>query len=173
MAQDVKPYIDWILASAGLSGVIWGIFTYKDAQTTKRADTLLPLIEEFDSITSEMFIAKEIIDDKRISARAIFDDKSSDPTEYDIRKLDLVLRYDEQRTFTAAEVKIRSSFDSFLDFLCKLEYLLEIKVLKKHEIRYFNYYIDRAAKIDAVVDYANAYHFPLHGNLCERFNVQD
>jgi hypothetical protein len=174
MVEDIKPFIDWILASAGLAGLIWGIFTYKAAQATKRADTLLPLIEEFDDNKSEMFVAKEILDDKTIKANAL-DDKTDDPTEYDIGNLDVyVLRYDDdQHTFTTSEEKIRKSFDSLLDFFCKLDYLLETKILRKHEIRYFDYYINRVVKINAVVNYAKAYQFPLHGNLHDRLDVED
>jgi hypothetical protein len=46
-------------------------------------------------------------------------------------------------------------------------------MLKAKEIHYFDYYIDRVLKINAVVNYAKIYKFPLHGNLHEKLYVED
>lgn len=171
MSEVSYPFVDWILASAGIGGLIWGIYTYREGQIAKRVEILFPLIREFDT-SEEMILAKEILDAKRIQGKKI-DNSSNDPREYDIRKLDRVLRYDESRVFTGAEEKIRESFDSLLDFFCKMDYLLEIGILKGHEISYFKYYIDRAVKIDALIKYAVAYNFPFHGYLDKKLNLKN
>ena len=41
------------------------------------------------------------------------------------------------------ENEIRESFDALLDFFGKLDYLLDIKVISKKEIRFFLYYSKR------------------------------
>jgi hypothetical protein len=62
-------------------------------------------------------------------------------------------------------IEIRESFDTLLDFFCKLEYLLSIGLLKYEELTYFKYYIDRAAENNSVVNYIRMYEFPLNGKL--------
>ena len=64
-----------------------------------------------------------------------------------------------------ADGKIRFSFDKLLDFFSKLEYLLSIGLLTDKEIDYFRYYIDKAGRNEAVVNYVIAYNFPLHRRL--------
>ena len=170
MSGTPYPFVDWILASAGIGGLIWGIFTYRDSQKAKRVEVLFPLITEFDT-NKDIILAKEILDEKRISSKKI-DESSTDPLEYDIRKLDRVLRFDESRVFTVAEEKIRASFDSLLDFLCKMDYLKGIGILKEHELDYFKYSIDRAVNIDALIKYAEAYNFPFHGHLDKKLDIK-
>jgi hypothetical protein len=63
------------------------------------------------------------------------------------------------------EIAIRASFDALLDFFVKLEYLLSIKVIKKGEIEYFKYYIDKTADEPPVIEYINKYEFLLRGKL--------
>ncbi|MFY9798535.1 MAG: hypothetical protein WBE68_12025 [Candidatus Nitrosopolaris sp.] len=60
---------------------------------------------------------------------------------------------------------VRASFDSLLDFFCKLEYLLGIGLIKCEELSYFKNYIDRAANNDSIVNYTLMYEFPLNSKL--------
>ena len=63
------------------------------------------------------------------------------------------------------EAAIRESFDALLDSFAKLEYLSNIGLIKKQEICYFRYYINKAAKVKWVVDHLNYYEFQLYGKL--------
>jgi hypothetical protein len=65
---------------------------------------------------------------------------------------------------------VRGSFDRFLNFLCKLEYMLSLELLNRNEIVYFQYYIDLVAKNEPVLNYIRIYNFALYGKLDPKLN---
>jgi hypothetical protein len=82
---------------------------------------------------------------------------------YNKYNLAIILRPNPQNGINdLGEVAIRHSVDAFLDFFCKLEYLLNINLVKAEEIEYFTYYVDIAAWDAPIVKYATRYKFPLH-----------
>jgi hypothetical protein len=167
-----------ILTAAGaigtaIFGSVMGIRSYRQSQEIKKKDVmkeiLFPLMEEFDDKDEKMREAKYILDDVPIT----FGDKEQ---YYDEAKLLLTLRDHRDTTINVpwsyGDGIIRSSFDSFLDFLVKIEYLYSIGMLSEKELAYFKYYIDKAANNKAVVNYVKTYAFPLHGNLHSALNSE-
>jgi hypothetical protein len=185
MSEAFKPLVDSAVGIIGLGSVIVGIIAYNRAQVTKRADVLFPLIKEFDESKS-MDYAKKIMDDHPVAVndpslefnpnwiKGLVEEK--EPPYWNKDDLTLVLRdhrNTEEGVITNEEDEIRRSFDSLLDFFCKLEYLLEIHQVTKREIEIFNYYIDKVAEDNAILNYIKKYNFPLHGRLHERLNIDD
>jgi hypothetical protein len=74
--------------------------------------------------------------------------------------------------YAEGEMKVRSSFDAFLDFSSKLEYLKSIGLMSENELNYFRYFIDKAASSTAVIYYVRIYNFPLYGELDTRLNCR-
>jgi hypothetical protein len=64
------------------------------------------------------------------------------------------------------------SFDALLDFFGKLGYLIEVQLMRKEETLYFQYYINKAIKNDAIITYAKIYQFGLFALLIEKLNLQ-
>jgi hypothetical protein len=165
---DVTAIISTSIAAvAGLAAFIWGMYTYRKEQHIKRKDILFPLIEEFDR-SPELKYAKEILDDRIVSGSCW---KFSNDY-YHKDNLQIILRSPDVRPITdPGEDEIRRSFDSLLDFFCKLEYLLGIKLIKHEELYYFRYHIRKAADQPSVIKYMNQYQFPLYGELDRRLSI--
>ena len=162
---DLVPEL--IVAFGGLAGLMWGVYTYSESQTIKRKDLLFPLIKEFDE-SKEMQLAKDILDDKPVT---ITEGEGADAISYTyhVSNIEDILRDHRVRSIDkTGEEMIRNSFDSLLDFFVKLDYLTEIKLLKKKEILYFQYYISKVADNPAITKYVTTYKFPLQGNLHEK-----
>jgi hypothetical protein len=93
---------------------------------------------------------------------------------YNKKNLLLILRdHDVIPIYDDGESAIRGSFDTLLDFFVKLEYLLSIKIIKKGEIEYFKYYIDKAADEPPVIEYINKYKFLLRGKLHDNLYYEE
>jgi hypothetical protein len=189
LSIDISGIIGTVI---GLGGFAFGIISYFRNELERRKQTIFPLIEEFNT-DKKLFIAKSLLDNysfrRDVLARFPFtndfdlpDDVSDESyiekgstmaegnesiAEYenptDLRQ---VLRNHRDRDVTAPEeIAIRMSFDSLLDFFVKLEYLLSLRLIKRSEIEYFEYYINKAVGNAAVVSYMNTYKFPLKGKL--------
>jgi hypothetical protein len=177
----------------GLGGFGFGLFSYFRNELERRKQTIFPLIEEFNT-DKKLFIAKSLLDNysfkrevlERFSFQQEFDIPDASLIEGSImaesemrlpeykNQMDLndVLRDHRSRDVTASdEIVIRMSFDSLLDFFVKLEYLLSMGLIKKTEIEYFNYYIEKTAENSAVVNYMRIYKFPLKGKLNSTLKV--
>jgi|SRR5919112_6715034 hypothetical protein len=170
MNEILKMLFDSIVPIIGIGGFIWGIFTYNKAQNVKKAEIIFPLIKEFDECRT-MDYAKDILDEKIITIRS--DHFPYTFTRYDQSDLKYLLRNHQEGDIEEKESKVRKSFDSLLDFFCKLDYLLEIKLIEKREILYFRYYVDKVVNDVYVIKYIDIYKFPLHGNLHESLEIED
>lgn len=154
-------------AAAGLGGLSWGLYTYKGEQNSKRKGILFPLIEEFDK-SKEMEFAKGILDGKNIKPKW---DWKYPWGYYKKSNLSIILRnHKPDGIDDLGEVAIRYSFDALLDFFCKLEYLLKIKLVKPEEVDYFTYYTKIAANEEPIRSYINYYDFPLGGLLSKHLS---
>ena len=147
----------------GLVGVWWGVYTYSKGQKLKKHEILFPLIKEFDE-DKRMEHAKDLLDSY------ILEDDEWDHRYgyYSLNNLHLILKkFDllKEGIKDPGERAIRKSFDALLDFFCKLEYLKDLKLIENKEVAYFNYYIYKVAKNDAIKNYIKAYEFPLYGKL--------
>jgi hypothetical protein len=159
--------IDSIVSIIGLGGLFFGIYTYMKSQVAKRVEVLFPLIKEFDE-SKTMNHAKFLLDAHYIIIKEKKEEEEvPEVTGWNKDDLELVLRDHRIEPIGSAEAEIRESFDSLLDFFCKLDYLLEIKQITKQEILYFRYYIDKVKTELAVLNYIKIYKFPLHGYLDE------
>jgi YVTN family beta-propeller protein len=171
---DIGNITDKMAAGGTIAAIVTaliGIRTYKQSQVLKNKDVLkdiiYPLVEEFDN-RSKFGIAKDLLDDKSVK----FETNEKDPANdypnrvYLKNKLDVILRdHNKRRINTIGEEKIREAFDHFLDFLVKLEYLVNIELVSMEQISYFKYFIDIAAENKGVKNYVRIYKFPLFGKL--------
>jgi hypothetical protein len=171
-------FINLIAVAGGLVTVTIGLVTYRQSQTIRKKDIMKdiidPLINEFDS--PKFKIAKDLLDNKKVLTKSM--DAKGQPSEqyYTMDNLKDLLR--DRRTepalrLTEDEKEIREAFDAFLNFFVKLEYLLNIKILDKNrnELDYFYYFIDLAARQEAVTNFMKIYRFPLRGMLDPRLEV--
>ncbi|NOJ27041.1 MAG: hypothetical protein DA330_03405 [Nitrososphaera sp.] len=65
----------------------------------------------------------------------------------------------------AKEQEIRDSFSVLLDFFGKLGYLMNRGLVKREELQYFEYYINKAKDDAAVQKFADYYNFDLYKDL--------
>ena len=65
----------------------------------------------------------------------------------------------------AKEQEIRDSFSALLDFFGKLGYLMNRGLVKREELQYFEYYINKAKNDAAVQKFADYYDFDLYKDL--------
>lgn len=160
----------WLPSVVALIAIVWGILEYRNAQKLKRKQILFKLVHEFD-YSSEMYLAQRILDDFNV-------------VEY-FRERKIKFRHREAYYFASnlkrllrdhkkipiedpGERAIRDSFDALLEFFGKLEYLLEVGLIEKKELLYFQYFLDKCQASDAVMKYVKTYGFPLYRKLQER-----
>jgi hypothetical protein len=75
----------------------------------------------------------------------------------------------ESTTITdSGEIQIRDSFSALLDFFGKLEYLMERGLIKRGDLRYFEYYINKAKDDKAIRIFADYYEFDLYKELLRK-----
>ena len=159
----------------GLVTAAIGLVTYRQNQTLKKKDIMKdiinPLIIEYDS--PKLKIATDLLDNKEGPEDII----EGERRKYTIKDLGYLLR-DRQaepaHQLTAPNKEVRESFDAFLNFLVKLEYLVNVGILNKKEdgdLLYFSYFIEKAAEQKEVLEYMKRYRFPLRGILDSRLKV--
>jgi YVTN family beta-propeller protein len=168
---EPSTIIQIFTVAGGFVTVYVGLRTYSVSQTLRKKDIVkdivFPLKEQFDM--EEVETAKYILDDVPIKYGFYDEDRLSD-TLRDHRK--------NQEGWSNGDGEIRYSFDRFLDFLSTLEYLVAIGLINKEEKKKsdddllypFRYFIDKAAKNKAVVNYVKIYNFPLYGRLHPNLN---
>lgn len=166
MNSQINSLITWFVGGSGIVTFIWGVYEYRKNRILKRQEILFDLIKEFDkdldTQPNKMKYAKDLLDDFTI----LVDDKA-----YHSSELKEILRYhgyraggdyepiDSKKIDDHREIEIRASFDELLNYFGKLGYLLDRGLIKKGEIRYFEYYIKRAVKNEAVMRYSRLYEF--------------
>ena len=166
MNSQINSLITWFVGGSGIVTFIWGVYEYRKNRILKRQEILFDLIKEFDkdldTQPNKMKYAKDLLDDFTI----LVDDKP-----YHSSELKEILRYhgyragddyepiDSKKIDDHGEIEIRASFDELLNYFGKLGYLLDRGLIKKGEIRYFEYYIKRAVKNEAVMRYSRLYEF--------------
>jgi hypothetical protein len=162
---DIWPVI--IGAVTAIGGLVIGLITYRTQSKESRflrakdtqKDIIFPIIKEFDE-SKGMKYAKDILDGKNIVPRQGWEVNYG---YYKMANLAIILRDHKKNDINdPGEMAIRHSFDVLLDFFCKLEYLLDIKLIDEREIEYFRYYIETASEKKPIMDYINTYKFPLH-----------
>ena len=86
---------------------------------------------------------------------------------YHRKNLRCLLRdYRSMPIFDDGEVAIRKSFDALLDFFVELEYLVgTLKIMKRNEAAYFEYYYRKAGEQFGVQQYVKTFEFNLNGIL--------
>jgi hypothetical protein len=160
-----------LTALVGIVGLIFGIYQYGQAQKVKRQQILFELIHEY-NYSEEQRLAKRILDDfyvdKDLKKRGI---QFKQPNEYYyVSHLGQILRWHGRESIEdPGEEVIRESFDALLEFFGKLEYLLELGLIKKNELLYFDYFLRKTLDNEAVRKYARDYPVPLYQKLQGRF----
>ena len=180
-------------AAIGIGGFAIAILGHYKNELSRRKENIFPLIEDFNN-DMKMLIAKAILDDyslrkdmlysifiessqenkseKFLQGEFLMESVKNNEAYVNESQLKHILRnHINNEVREQYEIIIRTSFDTFLDFFVKLEYLLSIGLIKKQETDYFNYYIEKAAKNDAVKNYIEIYKFPLKGKLHQDLNI--
>lgn len=160
MVTDPNIVIQVLTLTGGFVTAFVGLRTYYQSQTLRKKDILkditYPLMKEFyDSET--MTVAKQILDDILVPNYGFYDEKRLFLTLRDHRKITV--------PWNDGDDIVRGSFDTFLDFLTKLESLISIKLVTKKELDFFLYFINKAGANKAVINYIRIYKFPLYGKL--------
>ena len=158
-------------------------FEFRKNNKVRRADFLDKLAQEFND--PKMYLAKKILDDFWIETQG-------DPTLSDA---DLVFRASQEKIEEAklktdvktllgdhkqmpiigyGRHKARQSFDDLLDFFTKMQHYLDLNLVKKKELNYFIYYLDRCArKADgAVMQFASIYRYTEVSRLMMNLGVE-
>ncbi|MBM3896185.1 MAG: hypothetical protein FJ360_00330 [Thaumarchaeota archaeon] len=165
-SEDISLIIQLVIAIAGVSGVaglFWGIYEYRENQKTKRKDTLFKLVHDFD-ISKEMHFAKKILDGFVYNFPENADVLG--PNYFSKDNLKKILRSHESSMITdPKEIELRDSFSALFDFFDKLGYLYSNKIIKKRELQYFNYYIERARKSLGVLEFVKNYDYRWHNEI--------
>ncbi|MGI0082157.1 MAG: hypothetical protein ACREAF_00565 [Nitrosopumilaceae archaeon] len=152
-------------------GTLFGIYQYNKDQINRRKDTLMPLTSEFDDDANEMRIAKDLLDNYKFP-KGYWDNPLVEYDWYEISNLEIFRHHEKKTIDDAGEQKIRESFDALLDFFGKVGYLLDVGLIKKKEIEYFRYYLDKTIDSEGVGLYVSNYEFPLYLNLLDKLNYK-
>ena len=185
----VNSIITWFLGGSGIATFLWGVYEYRKNRILKRQEILFDLIEEFDRRSetepTKIKIAKDLLDDLTIDENLYNQWKSMKPEHskdleprgyYHISNMGRILKYHGKRNdddynaidgiiIDYGERIIRECFDELLNYFGKLGYLLDRELIKKNEIKYFDYYIKKAVQNEAVMRYARLYEFENFGLL--------
>jgi hypothetical protein len=167
---DPSVITDVLTVLVATAGVVIGLYTFhrnsQESQELKRkevlADIVLPLFDQFNT-SEKMKIAKQILDLKPVILDENQDKYRSQEITYD--QLHIALRVGSISPFAEKETEVRDSFQAFLEFLCKLDYLLAQKIMKTEDTGLFRYYIDMADKNPAIANAVQKYNYPMYGNL--------
>jgi hypothetical protein len=144
-------------SAVGIIGGWSAVSTYKRNQTLKRQEVLLPLMKEFDT-DKNIFYAKELID--RVPVQ-IKDEKENFNGNYTYDDLKRLLNEVKGKELDKDEITMRIVIDSLLNFFGKLAYLIEIKILTRQDIVYFEYYVRKATQSEAVMHFARRLEYEL------------
>jgi hypothetical protein len=161
-------YIAAVTAAAGIGGILWGVYQYRQGQAAKRQEVLFLLVKEFNE-SENLHYAKQILGYNSVKVK----DKNNQDKyhRYSIEQLGQILKNDKEKSFNdPGELDIRDSFDNFIVFLGKIGYSLKVGAIKRHEILFFKYYIDKAKNNDAVERYSKTNEFPLYRILLNEYN---
>ena len=155
-----------IAVVGGVSGLFYGLFSYRDSQTLKRKDLLFFLMDYFDK-TPEILKARKMLDDFYLDNEQGW--VKENKRYYGRENLATILRNHEAESITdPGEIVVRESIDTILDFFVRLEYLLEVKLLKDREVAYFCYFLKKARDNTAIQNYTKIYQLPLYDKLLSR-----
>lgn len=155
-SDTVAPWATVAATIAAIATAAIGIRSYRQGQIVNKKDIqkdiVIPLIKEYDE-SKDMYLSKLILDDVEISSP-----NYGAHGLYTKERL-LVTLQDHNKPlgpWDKGDGEVRSSFDSLLDFFSRLDYLRSEKLLDS--LVYFSYYIDKAVKNPAVVNFARTYH---------------
>jgi hypothetical protein len=158
------PLMEYTVVNTSIVGAIGGLsafITYRKNQTLKRQEILFPLINEFDT-NKNIFYAKELIDYIPVQ---IEDDKGNILGKYE-KKLQRLLNEGSQQNKDVINIKI--VFDSLLNFLRKLGYLIDTHILTRHDVTYFEYYIEKVRNDPSIIQYSVDQRYDLFLVLLDR-----
>ncbi len=163
--MDPAIILSIVSTAVSAGGAMFGVITHSKNQTLKRQEIIIPLIKEFDT-DDRLGIARRLLE----GIPVVVEDR-----EYGVDELPTVLRVLDPREerLTPTELKIRYSFVGLIDFFCKLGYLMEIGVITRKDLGYFDYYIYKARDNSAINTYTEKYKFglELYGVLLDKMNL--
>ena len=176
--------IETVSIIVGIAGFIFGLTKNEENKKLKRQEIIFPLMDKFDKSknlkTAKLILDNFILDpnDPKFPERKDWARKEFDKVHggyYRKRNLKFILRVprDNDKIEDQGEQDIRNSFDSLLDFLGRLGYLMHIKIITEKEMIYFQYYIDRIRNDDAIIFYIKEYEFELFALLLFKLKKHD
>jgi hypothetical protein len=188
LSLDVDSTEKVISIIIGIVGITYGTLQFFRNRRLKRQEIILPLIREFDT-SKKLQLAKMILDDFVLYPEKRMGWSIKEERYYRRQNLGKILRYPmkpEEVIVDQGEHDIRDSFSSLLDFFGKLGYLLDLGVITKKDLGYFQYYIRRARyheekneegritkradNIELII-YAKNYEFELFAVLLDKLGV--
>ena len=144
----MKDFFDFITFLLGIGTAIFGIFQYRNGQKVKKIELLENLIKEFEN--NGTYIARQLLDD--------FWFFTENHSKISRQNLEITLRdHRPDGINDQTEIQVRESFDKLFNFFSKLNYLLQLKLLKPSDLYYFEYYLKKIFRSDACLNYCELY----------------
>jgi hypothetical protein len=167
-SEEVLSFASVVIAG-GVA--LTGIFTYRqnkkkellarenELHTRKKellTQIIMPLLKEYNEL-NEAEIAIDILDDYPYEFNRIDDSQAYRLYSgvIDKKDLPLVLRKDEWIDTSPVEDKVVRSFDALLYFFAELEYVVQIGLVKRDDLKLFDYEIQKVVKQPAILNFVN------------------
>ena len=186
MTNEFKDKFDvWIKVLTLIGSIIAFIFTlitWKEQNYIKRAEFLESKIKEFNDTPT--LVARYILDGfatvdtnnaaaMQMTAQQMIDKGSSRigiATDIKLDSIGKTLNVVLPDTSIARQ-KVKISFDRLLDFFSKLNWYIDLNLMKKEEAEYFDYYIKQCIENEGVKTYACSYRFKGFFALAKKLNL--
>jgi hypothetical protein len=186
MSIDVTAIISVLIpSSAGLITAFVGFKKYQASQDIRKREIklksqemLYKLVNEIDlSESSEkMFLATAVLDgcschlmpSKEGTWGEINNKFFAELCKNDVDLEHILRHHDRDPVKDDYERAIRQSFDTLIDFFCRIAYLYNKEQITENELDYFRYYLLEIKKNKAVRNYIKIYNFPLSDEFFEK-----
>jgi hypothetical protein len=166
LIEGLIPVAAVIGAVGGSIASVWGIYEYTQGQIVKRKEILFELIKELETCNKIQLI-RNILDRYVVTPEPNWR-HLNEKKYYSVKNLSEIL--DEENDDPGA-IEIKKRLDELLRFLSRIEYLLNIRVLKESETEYFNYLVLETMRNQAIIDFAQS-DFPLYTKMRERITKE-
>lgn len=141
----------------GSGTAIAGIVTYRQKKKNELlTQIVMPVLREYNDL-EDADIAVDILNDYPYEFTQTDDPKAFHLYNGRIRKTDLplVLRDDRWVDTSPVEDKVVKSFDALLYFFAELEYIVQLRLLDRSDLRLFDYEIKKVVEQEAIPNFVN------------------
>jgi hypothetical protein len=170
-----EPFLSLAPIAIASGTAIAGIFTYWQKKKNETlTQIILPVLTEYNDL-EDADVAVDILNDYPYEFRQTDDPKAFHLYSGRISKKDLalVLRNDRWVDTSPVEDEVVRSFDALLYFFAELEYIVQLRLLKRSDLSLFKYEIDKVVKEEAIRNFVNIHRLSFNGELDDNFKLED